>query len=309
MLDHFSGRKTSLRGQLLPDASGRDAFLDDHRQRLRALDQLGEAAAQCGIRADQDRDFVLLAEEEVSLLESAGDEWARLLKAIRTFRSSLPIIPLDKFGFSPEAEDPFETDVPPMDRLGGGVEALAFADKDASVYKFFFFREGGSVGATFRFRKDDVHLLYAQATSGTYRDLLEKIAVLNAIGGMPTEITAITPEGILVAKQTFGRRLTEGTDTGRLLPASLISIPSKFLRCDRDHPRLAFVDGAPWLVADFHDRNLVFDETGAPRVIDLVAAPFPPEIIANTPPLRQWLDRVQRDPAAGLLDDVPDSEL
>ena len=43
----------------------------------------------------------------------------------------------------------------------------------------------------------------------------------------------------------LGDRLPEGTPTSDLLPGSLIPWPSRFLRCDRDHPRLHFLDGDP----------------------------------------------------------------
>jgi len=132
---------------------------------------------------------------------------------------------LEHFGFRSDLEDPFEVDAPLLHRIGGGVEALAFADDEGSVYKFFLFREDGATGATFSFQPGSDCLLEAQCCLGTYRNLLEKLAVINAIGGMPTEITGVTPEGILVAKQTFGRRIPEGTDTSKLLPARLFPFP------------------------------------------------------------------------------------
>ena len=140
--DPFSGRPTRLTGARLPAAEGWAAVLDGHRQRLRALEQLGEKAAQCGIRADQDRALVLVREDEVSLLEATGGPWAALGDAIRAFRAQLPVIPFDTFGFSSEVDDPFEVDSAKLRRIGGGVEALAFAAGDGSVYKFFLFREG-----------------------------------------------------------------------------------------------------------------------------------------------------------------------
>jgi hypothetical protein len=300
MLDRFSGRPTFILGDALPPAGAQGVILDDHWRRLRALDCLGKTAAQFALRTNQDRDL-FLAESKIAQLENAGGEWLILTAAIREFRQTLPIFPLEHFGFQSDLEDPFEVDAPLLHRLGGGVEALAFADDEGSVYKFFLFRENGSAGATFTFQPSSDNLLQAESCLGTYRNLLEKLAIINAIGGMPTEVIGITPEGILVAKQTLGRRMPEGTDTSKLLPASLISIPSIFLRCDRDHPRLAFID--------FHDRNLVYDLHSAPRIIDLVAAPFPPELIAHSPLLRQWLERVRQDPAAGLLDEAPDHEL
>lgn len=306
--DPFSGHPSHLEGSRLPGAEGWAAVLDGHRQRLRALDQLGQKAAQCGIHADQDRDLVLLHEDEVSLLEATGGEWAALGEAIRTFRRHLPLIPFETFGFSSEVEDPFEVDSPQLRRIGGGVEALAFVDARRSVYKFFLFREGGDVGATFAFARGDEGLLHATAVPGSYHMLFEKLRLTHQFG-IPTEITGITPEGILVAKQAFGRMLPEKTDVSGLDPARLIPIPSRFLRANRDHPRLAFLDGEPWLVADTHDRNVVVAEDGTWRVIDLVAAPLPSEWLVQMPPFRDWIERARHDPRAEILAAVDDDEL
>jgi hypothetical protein len=306
--DPFTGRPTCLTGSRLPGAEGWSLVLDGHRQRLRALDQLVQAARQCGIGTDKDLDIIRLAEDEVSLLEATGGEWAALGEAIRTFRRHLPVIPFEAFGFSSEVEDPFEVDSPKLRRIGGGVEALAFVDAQYSVYKFFLFREGGDVGATFAFHRGESDLLNALAVPGSYRMLLAKLELTHQFG-IPTEIVGLTPEGILVAKQTFGRLLPEKTDVSAHDPLNLIPIPSRFLRADRDHPRLAFLEGVPWLVADTHDRNVVVDETGAWRVIDLVAAPLPPEWLAQLALFRDWIERARLDPRAGALAPVNDDEL
>jgi len=309
MQDPFTGKPTRLEGPRLPGAEGWAAVLDGHRQRLRALDQLGEKAAQCGIRADSDRDLVLVREDEVGLLEATGAEWAAFGEAIRAFRATLPIVPLEDFGFRSDVDDPFEANAARLQRIGGGVEALAFVDPLQSVYKFFLFREGGAVGATFEFTAGEGGaLLRAEAVPGDYRILFEKLRLTHTIG-IPTEIVAITPEGILVAKQTLGRALPEKTDVSGLDPARLIPVPSRFLRTNRDHPRLVFLDDQPWLVADTHDRNIVIAADGSWRVIDLVAAPFPPEWLARLQALRDWIERARHDPGTPVLADVDDSEL
>ena len=306
--DPFTGRPTHLRGSRLPGAEGWAAVLDGHRQRLRTLNQLVKAARECGLGTDKDLDILRLAEDEVSLLETTGGEWAALGDAIRAFRQHLPIVPFEAFGFSSDVEDPFETDSPKLRRIGGGVEALAFVDAGHSVYKFFLFREGGEVGATFAFGRGESDLLEATAVPGSYRRLLEKLTLTHEVG-IPTEIVGLTPEGILVAKQTFGRLLPEKTDVSAHDPGRLIPIPSRFLRTDRDHPRLVFFEGEPWLVADTHDRNVVVDETGAWRVIDLVAAPLPADWLAGKALFRDWIERARRDPRAEVLAPVADDEL
>jgi len=311
MQDPFTGQPTRLGGQRLPGAAERDALQDDHERRLAALARLGAAAAECGLRADSDRDLVLLAGDEVSLLESAGGPWPALGDAIRALRAILPVHRLDDFGFLSEAENPLEEANPRLRRIGGGVEAWAFeSPEDGSVYKFYLPREGKRIGSAFGFRRGDDTQLLAEAELGDYRALLEKLLLIHALGGMATEVVAVTPEGILVAKQVPGETLPQGDDMSRRLPAGLIEIPSRFLRANRDHPRLFFLgqgwEARPYLVADLHARNFVRGADGALHVIDLVAAPWPPE---NAGERAEWIARKRLDPHASALPGARDEEL
>jgi hypothetical protein len=310
MQDVFTGQSTRIRGRSLPDEEGRAALQHDHERRLEALARLGSAAAECGLRADSDRDLVLLAEDEVILLESLGGEWKALGDAIRAWRALLPLQGLDVFGFSSAAENPLEESNERLRRIGGGVEAWAFASEtDGSVYKFYLPREEKRVGSVFGFQSGEEAALQATAQLGDYRGLLEKLLLIHALGGMATEVVAVTPEGILVAKQALGDPLPQGEDMSASLPGGLIEIPSRFLRANRDHPRLYFCGAKPWLVADLHARNFVRCADGALRVIDLVAAPWPNDAAARHPLIGDWIERVRKDPRAGLLAAAPDDEL
>src|SRR5207237_1377271 len=112
--------------------------------------------------------------------------------------------------------------------------------------------------------------------------------------------------------------------------ANLIEIPSRFLRANRDHPRLFFLSGCgvspasaakeaggvpraplpqPFLIADLHARNFVRGSAGALHVIDLVAAPWPVETSARDPWMCEWFERVRANPAASALPAVRDEEL
>lgn len=325
MQDHFTGQPTFIRGSFLPRPAERLALQHDHERRLAALARLGAAAAECGLRPDQgetDRDLVLLDADEVSLLEGSDAAWAALGASIRELRRLLPIRRLEDYGFPSVTEDeaenqnPLEEANPRLRRIGGGVEAWAFAaEADGSVYKFYLPREGSRIGSEFGFQRGDETTLRAEAGLGDYRALLEKLLLVHALGGMATEVVAVTPEGILVAKQAIGETLAQGDDVSRMLPTGLIEIPSRFLRANRDHPRLFFLeasDGAnaePYLVADLHARNFVRGADGLLRVIDLVAAPWPEEITAREPLLADWLERVRRDPNASALPGARDDEL
>jgi len=310
MQDRFSSQPTRIRGKELPDAERRRALQHDLQRGLEALDRLCAAAAQCGVGADPIRDLVVLAEDEVSLLEGAGGEWAELGDAIRAWRKFLPLRRLEDFGFPAEAENPLEEANSRLRRIGVGVEAWAFAsEEDASVYKFYFPGEEQRIGSTFDYRPGEESAIWAHARWGDYRGLLEKLIVIQALGGMATEAVALTPEGILVAKQVLGEPLTQGEDMSARLPLGLIEIPSRFLRANRDHPRLFFLSGRPFLVADLHARNFVRGRDGQLYVIDLVAGPWPEAELARIGMAGEWLARVRTDPGASMLIAAADDEL
>jgi hypothetical protein len=310
MEDAFTGQPTRISGAELPDEARRAALQDDHERRLEALARLGQAAAECHLRADTDRDLVLLAEDEVILLEASGPEWAALGSAIRSFRATLPLRPLSDFGFTTGEGNPMEEANPRLRQIGVGVEAWAFeAGSDGSVYKFYRPREDKRIGSEFGFQRGNETLLLAQARLGDYRGLLEKLLIILQLGGMATEVVAVTPDGILVAKQARGETLPQGDDMSGNLPPALIEIPSRFLRADRDHPRLLFVRGEPYLVADLHARNFVRGADRKLRVIDLVAGRWPAEPHLRDPLITEWLGRVLANPAADALPQAPDDEL
>jgi hypothetical protein len=310
MQDAFTRQFTRIRGRTLPSDLERASLQDDHERRLEALDRLGAAAAKCGVRADSDRDLVLLAEDEISLLEAAGGDWEAFGAAIRTWRTLLPVHRLEEFGFAVASENPLEEPNPLLRRIGGGVEAWAFvAESDGSVYKFYLPREEKRIGSAFGYRRGDEATLHADAHLGDYRALLEKLLLIHLLGGMATEVVAVTPEGIVVAKQSLGEPLAQGDDVSGVLPTPLIEIPSRFLRANRDHPRLLFHRDRAWLVADLHARNFVRANDGTLRVIDLVAAPWPEDDAARDSLIIEWLDRVRADPNASVLRGAPDEEL
>jgi hypothetical protein len=310
MEDAFTGQPTLIRGSVLADAAGRAALQDDHERRLEALARLGKAAAECNLRADKGRDIVLLAKDEVSLLEASGSNWAEFGSAIRAFRDLLPILPLSEFGFAETDGNPFEEPNPRLRRIGGGVEAWAFeAVDEGSIYKFYWPRDDKSIGSEFGFQGGAETLLQANARLGDYRGLLEKLRIILSLGGMATEVVAVTPLGVVVAKQSRGAVLAQGDDMSGDLPRGLIEIPSRFLRADRDHPRPHFLGGVPYLVADLHARNFVRGADGALHVIDLVAGPWPSDEHLRDPLIAEWLARVRADPLSPALPEAPDDEL
>ena len=309
--DPFTGRPTRIQGARLPDDEDRRALQHDHRRRLEALARLGAAATRVGIGTDPDDDLVLWEADEVALLADADPLWHELHEAARAFRTLLPLVSLTDFGFPEEVGDILAECPPALRPISSGVEATAFESaSDHSIYKFFMPREDGRIGGTFAQPRREAPAWHAAAADGRSPAMLEKFDLILRLDGMPIEIVGVTrEEGVLITKQTLGELLSEGADTSGVQPAPLIPIPSRLLRAHRDHPRLFFVDGAPWLVADLHSRNLVRAADGILRAIDLLAAPFPPALVEAEPLLRDWLARVAMDPAAGMLRETHDDEL
>lgn len=308
--DPFTGRPTCIEGGRLPSEEDWGALRHDHGRRLEALARLGAAAARVGIGTDPDDDLVLWEADEIGLLAGADPLWHELDEAARAFRGTLPLVSLEDFGFPEEVEDLLAECGARLRPVSSGVEATAFEAADKSIYKFFLPRADGRIGGTFSFRRGEEVALLAEASDGSYRAMLEKFDLIMRLGGMPTEVVGVTRrEGVLITKQTLGERLAEGADTSGVQPAGLIPIPSRFLRAHRDHPRLFFVEGAPWLVADLHAKNLVRAADGGLRAIDLLAAPLPGTLIAREPLLAEWIGRVRRDPEAGALVHAHDDEL
>lgn len=277
-------------------------------RRLAALDRVSEAAARIGIPTDPDDDLCLWEDDELSLIASADEIWSEFASAVHEFRELTPIVPLETFGFDPEAEEPLANNEN-LRRIGAGVEAWAFIAKDGSVYKFFLPREGGRIVHSFRFTPGADVFIEADAILGSYRNVFEKLYVINAMGGLPTELVGVSREGVVITKQTLGHRLPEGTNVLPFIPNNFIALPSRFLKASRDHPRLLFVEGEPWFVADFHERNMAFDDRGQPRVIDLLVAPWPTRLSAQNPLIRDWMDRARIDPKAPVLVPPNDDEL
>jgi hypothetical protein len=308
--DLFTGRPSRVRGATLLEPSEHDALQHDHERRLEALARLRAAAACVGFGTDPDDDLVLSAEDDLSLLAHADDLWSELAAALAAFRESVPLVPLGTFGFPEHTDDPFGEGSSRLHRIGSGVEASAFQAEDGSVYKFFLPREGGRIGGSFAFvRGREEAAWFAEAALGSYRDVMEKLLLIQALGGMPTEVVGVTPEGVLIAKQSVGERLPEGMDTSEVLPPALVPIPSRFLRARRDHPRLFFHGHRVWFVADLHARNLVRATDRSLRLIDLLAAPLPVSSFAADPVMHRWIERMRLDPRGGALAEVPDADL
>lgn len=185
-----------------------------------------------------------------------------------------------------------------MDRLqslkaiGEGAEALVYADRSAgTVYKVLRGHEASPALGIWPdlFSTADGRLDYAFSPATRPRQLAARIAVQTLLGGTPTEIVGIGPDGHVILKQPLSSMpdiasrdayIDAGVRTLAKQQAGLVLIPPGMLS-DPKAPStyLAVVEGRPYLVADLVPDNFVGDTQRNARLNDVVVTNLPASII------------------------------
>jgi hypothetical protein len=122
--------------------------------------------------------------------------------------------------------------------------------------------------------------------------IFEKVFVLNALGGAPTEVLGKTDAGDFVVKQPYGSHSWLSSVAGQVAAeqrARLAEVPDSVLRSIVPL-YYSNVDGIDFLVGDLHVGNFAKDTFLKSRIIDLVASRITPEYYAQFPALREWVD-------------------
>jgi hypothetical protein len=181
-------------------------------------------------------------------------------------------------------------------QTNGGREASVFSDKkEGVVYKVFDGGDSGSVGIQFGI--DDAGQL--GIVPSTEENILEKIFVINALGGMPTEVFGKTQAGDIVVKQPLGAYAGFSSLAKRNAAqrrAHLVHVPNSILpsiyTCYYSN-----IKGVDFLIGDLHSGNYATDKSRVPRFIDLIASRITPKFYTHFSELRKWID-VNRAAAA-----------
>ena len=98
--------------------------------------------------------------------------------------------------------------------MTSGAEACPYFDRDHSVvYKLFDLRTNGSLGKKLIVEQDaDGVFEVKDDCLATLLDTVQKLSLLNDIGGHPTEIVGLSEEGnYLIAKQPLAFDYEDGT--------------------------------------------------------------------------------------------------
>ena len=183
-----------------------------------------------------------------------------------------------------------------LKRAGGGAEADVYVDQPAGVvYKVFGKGNSGSIGQRFVF---DGGL--ALRDTGGKQDVAEKVWVMNALGGTPTEYMGHTVEDEPLVKQPLGDIAKEWDAQSVNARSRLVEIPESVL------PRpsglgglyLSRIDGQDVLVGDLHKGNYIGDTLGRGRIADLVTHRIAPNELEQQPKLKAWVDANRADATA-----------
>jgi N12 class adenine-specific DNA methylase len=250
--DPFTGIPSLITGPTVLRDQGR-AIAQNHAQRLRAGLRGGEENRDAGpaLAADRSRAFV------VPVLSAA--QMDRL--------QSLPPI-------------------------GEGAEAKVYADRaNGTVYKVLQgYEESPALGIwPDLFSTADGKLDYTFSPATRPRQLAARLAVQTLLGGTPTEIVGIGPDGHVILKQPLSSMpdiasrdayIDAGVRTLAKQQAGLVLIPPGMLS-DPKAPStyLAVVEGRPYLVADLVPDNFVGDTQRNARLNDVVVTNLPAQII------------------------------
>lgn len=233
--------------------------------------------------------------------------------------------------------------------IGTGAESMVHADHAAGVvYKVLQDNhERPSLGIyPALLTTPDGKLDYRFEPAENPRQVALRAAVITHLGGTPTEIHSVSPEGHIVLKQPLSpdprRRHLDLTDeAGRLEPdqplqkeairnarqqAGLVMLPEDVLASGFDLGRLfvAVVEGRPYLVTDLQSDNFVGDHQQGTRINDPIIAQIPDVLVAKIPGLQPVIEEAAQaarelgDRSARLFsaakapedtDNVPASEL
>lgn len=229
----------------------------------------------------------------------------------------VPLIPLSCFGIQHD-RDGFREANELLPMLAGA-EACPYYDKSARVvYKLFDLRTNGALGKKLSLVTDgEGGDYYVETSDAVLKDTLDKLELLNAVGGHPTEIMGLSDDGhYLIAKQPLALPYPEGT----FLEARTNALDS--IKCAmppgcrlKANVGVIWFDDRAWLAGDFHERNIMIDYDNYPTVIDALVGAVPPRARIQTSWLRlaseeaeEW-HRTSKKPIRRNFDNVPDSLL
>ena len=220
----------------------------------------------------------------------------------------LKVIDLEKLGVRADEGDHLVPIDDTLHKLKAGAEAQPFADVSSGVvYKVFAANTQGYAG-----RKMAVHLSPTQRPHLDFEpsspiEALEKLALLHEIGGLPTEIIGVTPQGDWILAQPEATPITEAEyRTARAEAVALVG-GIQINESGLEDIRVVWHRGRAWIIGDLHLRNIMRDSEGKARIMDALILPLPKSLSAKYESVRQAIREAKEK--AGIVDSQAQADL
>ncbi|WP_411847105.1 hypothetical protein AAFN60_06555 [Roseibacillus persicicus] len=227
----------------------------------------------------------------------------------------VPLIPLEKLGIRVDCDGFPESDSF-LTKLTSGAEAHPYLDhENGVVYKLFDLKVSGALGKKLNLEREEEGEFQIELRDADLNHTLDKLSVLNLIGGHPTEIVGLAESGdYLIAKQPLAFEFKNFQNDLKIAVARLKGIFPR--QCHfRKEVVVVWCEGDPWFVGDLHDRNIMRDSNSRPCVIDALVGEITPMAIQLIPWLRNAIvdaklySETGKKPTYDLFDEIDDSEL
>ncbi|WP_367870762.1 hypothetical protein [Luteolibacter sp. Populi] len=175
--------------------------------------------------------------------------------------------------------------------LAPGAEASPYLDREwGAVYKLFDLRTNGALGKKIELLPDSEGNFEVVLCDAVLSDTLEKLAVLNEAGALPTEILGLSESGgYLIVKQPLAYPRGDFESDRKTATTAIRGILPLFTGMRRT-VAVIWVDNRAWLVSDLHERNIMRDSDGVPTIIDALTGPVPPSAMKHLPWLREAVE-------------------
>lgn len=210
-------------------------------------------------------------------------------------RLGVPIIRLPDMGIKKDQWGNYSSMEPDrFEKLKPGSEAQPYLDKSKGVvYKIFVKSVLGKSGKKYVARNIAPGKWETKMDDDTPLGTLTKLALLHNVGGLPTELVGVTPQGHWIATQPRATNLDKNPDGSVKNWMSIKAQAAtdlgavKINHPDFDGLYVLWHDGKPQLLGDLHTQNIMNDVNGKPTVMDAVVGDVPQEMMDDIPEVQE----------------------
>lgn len=267
-IDFKTGLATAILGESADDAV-RSACHALNTERTRSLNAAGAAAASIG--------------------PVSPDVWATTF-ARYARECGTPLVDLERLGILHDEDGFVSSDG--LFELKPGAEALPFLDANSgTVYKLFFLSRTGTLGKKLVLDGGVGEGFEVRDVGANWKDTMLKTTLLNAGGGLPSEIVGVASSGdYLITKQPRAHYLKDYQKDREEAVKRFYGI-TPIGGGLRRPVMVSHILGIPWIICDLHNRNIMRDRDGHAVIIDALIGEVNDYDRARIP----WLEAAAKD--------------